>query len=91
MVQRYTKKPVTIEAIKYTGTPESKREIIDWTRGSETAAFVDKSQDTPEELFINTLEGTHKATVGDFVIRGIKGEHYFCKPDIFEATYALAE
>ena len=43
--------------------------------------------DGPEPIFIETLEGTHRADPGDWIITGIKGEQYPCKPDIFEATY----
>jgi uncharacterized protein (UPF0303 family) len=46
---------------------------------------------TDHELFITTLEGTMRADPGDWIITGVKGEQYPCKPDIFEATYELAE
>lgn len=46
-----------------------------------------KAYQTDEELEIETLEGTMRADVGDFIIKGIKGEPYPCKPDIFYATY----
>lgn len=39
------------------------------------------------ELYIKTLEGTHHASIGDYIVRGVKGEFYPCKPDIFELTY----
>lgn len=42
-------------------------------------------------LIIKTLEGEHVATIGDYIIRGVKGEFYPCKPDIFEATYEPVE
>lgn len=93
----YRKKPVAIEAKKATGTPDSNREIIDWTRGSSTPAFMDTevrncSSDQPDGfdypvLKINTLEGAMTVAPGDFVIKGVKGEFYPCKPDIFCATY----
>lgn len=44
-----------------------------------------------EECFIETLEGTHHASVGDYIITGVKGERYPCKPDIFEETYEAVE
>lgn len=98
---KYKKKPVEIEAIQYHGTPESNREIIDWCRGSKTPAFMDTeirncSTEHPEGfdypvLKISTLEGDHKVTPGDWIIRGVAGEHYPCKPDIFAATYEPAE
>ena len=86
-VLRFTKKPVTIEAIQWTG--KNLREVI---------AFTDGPSDTPMEacadmvardgLKIYTLEGKMLANVGDWIIRGVKGEYYPCKPDIFEATYS---
>jgi len=42
-------------------------------------------------MLIHTLEGTHQANPGDYIIRGVKGELYPCKPDIFELTYEAAE
>lgn len=84
---KFAKKPVVIEAIQATGTPESNREIIDWTRGSETPAMMDHHPERGACLSINTLEGAHWVSPGDWIIRGVKGEHYPCKPDIFEATY----
>lgn len=88
---KYRKKPVVIDAIQATGTPESNREIIDWTRGSSTPASMDRNADGQLQLSITTLEGAHWVTPGDYVIRGVKGEHYPCKPDVFEATYEVAE
>lgn len=41
------------------------------------------------ELYVKTLEGVHHASVGDYIIKGVKGEMYPCKPDIFEATYEM--
>lgn len=94
---QFRKKPVVIEAKQASGTPESNREIIDWTRGSATPAFMDTevrncSADHPDGfdypvLKINTLEGTMTVAHGDWVIKGVKGEFYPCKRDIFEATY----
>lgn len=75
---KYRKKPVVIEAIKYDG--DNKVEIQE---------FIDKYLDMTEEmqLKIDTLEGVMLANVGDYIIRGVKGEYYPCKPDIFEKTY----
>ena len=88
---KYRKKPVVIEAIQAKGTPESNREIIDWTRDSATPAHMGDMDGDHQTLYITTLEGDHRVTVGDFIIRGVKGEHYPCKPDIFEATYERVE
>lgn len=86
----FRKKPVVIEAIQATGTPESNREIIDWTRGSATPASMDQNAEGLPQLSIATLEGSHWVTPGDYIIRGVKGEHYPCKEDIFAATYEPA-
>lgn len=84
---KYHKKPVVIEAIQATGTPESNREIIDWTRGSATPASMDEHPERGKTLSIATLEGAHWVSPGDWIIKGVKGEFYPCKPDIFAATY----
>ena len=84
----YRKKPVEIEARQYNGTPEANREIIDWTRGTKTPAYMEKI-DGVESLCISTLEGDYKVSKFDYVIKGIKGEFYPCKPNIFEATYEM--
>ncbi len=83
----FRKKPVTIAAIQWTGTnyDEVKRFAGD-------DVYLENG-----ELIIKTLEDgvggrvKHAATVGDFVIRGVKSEYYFCKPDIFEQTYEVVE
>ena len=77
--QRFTKKPVTIEAIQWTG--KNLREVIAFTNGHHAVMACDG-------LKIYTLEGEMLANVGDWIIRGVKGEYYPCKPDIFEATYS---
>ena len=73
---KYRKKPVVIEAIQWNG--ENTMEILKWV--GNKAYFHDS-------IYIKTLEGDHKATIGDYIIKGIKGEFYPCKPDIFEMTY----
>jgi hypothetical protein len=89
---RYRKKPVVIEAFKWTGGPDQTEDpewIIDAIRNG-TVWFVESGSPTCC-MMISTLEGDHKANQGDYIIRGIKGELYPCKPDIFEATYDLVE
>lgn len=81
-VMKYRKKPVVIEALQYTGYNDD--EIIKFTKGMAQKG-VGKS------LIIPTLEGDHIASVGDYIIKGIKGEFYPCKPDIFEKTYEKVE
>ena len=81
---KYRKKPVIIEAIQYTG--DNYKEICDFV-GKELM----KSMINPSEILIETLEGYHIASVNDFIIKGVKGEHYPCKPDIFGKTYEKIE
>lgn len=84
---KYRKKPVTIEAMQW--TVDNKDELIKFTNGDFYQKEVDKGTSFAT---VNTLEGEHIATENDFIIKGIKGEHYPCKPDIFEITYeALSE
>lgn len=84
---RWRKKPVTIDARQATGTPDSNREIIEWTRGSSTPAHMGDTEGDHQTLYISTLESEHRVTPGDWIIRGVAGEHYPCKPEIFAATY----
>lgn len=77
---KYVKKPVEVEAIQWNG--ENTTEILAFCHD----CFSYKKNDFAV-LVINTLEGTMKASIGDYVIRGIKGEFYACKPDIFLLTY----
>jgi len=90
---KYRKKPVVIEAIQWTGNTTEIKEFC----GNNCSYNVDDStwkvgKGIPhEELVIHTLEGDMKARRNDYIIKGINGEFYPCKPDIFEKTYELAE
>jgi hypothetical protein len=79
---KYRKKPVVIDAVQWTG--DNWPEIAAFHRGD--AFNVTRTPDG-NELNIATLEGVMVARPGDWVIRGVKGELYPCKPDIFEQTY----
>ena len=85
---KFTKKPVVIEAFKWTADEiqtEDPLWIIEAIRKG-TVRFDNVG--TPEvTLLIDTLEGTHRANRGDFIIKGVKDELYPCKSDIFELTY----
>lgn len=77
MIKLYVKKPVIITAVQYTGN--NVNEIVE---------FIGKRNiDYGDHLRIKTLEGEMIANIGDFIIRGVKGEFYPCKPDIFNETY----
>jgi len=83
----FRKKPVVIEAVQWTG--ENKSAIDAFVLGlAEEAEKQQQLSMTPDlEIVIHTLEGDHRASVGDWIIRGVKGEFYPCKPDIFKSTY----
>jgi len=88
MIKQYRKKPVVIDAIQYTGN--NGNELYDWSRGKVVQSPVlEFTQDNPtgEYVQINTLEGWMIGNVNDYIIRGVKGEYYPCKPDIFNLTY----
>lgn len=100
IVHTFLKKPVEIQAVQWNGGPAAATPIIDWIlSGGSTATWTEAHEAfesdlgsypaEPECIRIDTLEGTMRATAGDYVIRGVKGEFYPCKPDIFEATYEL--
>lgn len=87
---KYRKIPVTIEARRLMWGAESQKELMEWVR--ESSNGLCSVSMCPDGLLINTLEGTMLAAFGDYVIRGVNGEFYPCKPDIFEKTYVhLAE
>lgn len=87
----FRKKPVVIEAIQWTGA--NQLEITKWSNGhvQPHIPIEDNKPIRTHYLSINTLEGTMLADPGDWIIRGIKGEFYPCKPDIFEQTYESAD
>jgi hypothetical protein len=84
-VKTYKKKPVIIEAMQF--TRDSWEELIEFTNGKATSFNKSLILEDAYICNIQTLEGLMTATEGDFIIRGVKGEFYPCKPDIFEQTY----
>jgi hypothetical protein len=87
-VARFRKRPVVIEAMRY--TLESRDAVIAWSGATGTAIDDDGAEYDLQNIRIPTLEGTMQADLGDWIIRGVAGEFYPCKPDIFEATYEPA-
>ena len=85
-MQKFVKKPVVIEAIQYDGINIT--EVEDFV-GAKLPSVWLSVEDT--QLVIPTLEGDMKVSKGDYVIKGIKGEFYPCKPDIFKSTYNVVE
>jgi len=83
MTQKFRKKPVVIEAVQYDGA--NSVEIEKFSEGS-----IVKSGGKSDEMHVTTLEGLVYAVTGDWIIKGVNGEFYPCKPDIFEKTYEPA-
>ena len=84
----YRKKPVVVEARQFHGTASgTDAELAAWA-GAE---YRHQGDGRPGALLISTLEGVMEAQAGDYVIRGVAGEFYPCRQDIFEATYERAE
>ena len=101
---RYRKKPVVIEAFQWDGSAAGATPIIQWVlaaggtarygHANTGIAARPEGAPLPEPVYairIDTLEGTMSALEGDWIIRGVQGEFYPCKPDIFEATYEPAD
>ncbi len=94
-MSKFRKKPVVVEAMQFKGDVQA---VIDWV---DTFFYGDPDQgpniqedhngDGDTLCVIETLEGDMSALPGDWIIRGVKGEFYPCKPDIFEATYEAVE
>jgi|TARA_R110000787_G_scaffold16255_1_gene49544 hypothetical protein len=88
---KYRKKPVVIEAIQWEGNVS--QELSNWVQayrkehGSKYLPESDWIRLDGQNLIILTLDREHTTQVGDWIIRGIQGELYPCKPDIFDATY----
>lgn len=87
----YRKKPVVIEARQIGEGPTSDIDIKDWCGGELTLKTSNDRTGLVPTISITTLEGVMWASVGDWVIKGVNGEFYPCKPDIFDATYEPAE
>lgn len=81
---KYRKKPVVIEAVKWTGN--NVRDLADFMGESQINYEIET-----RKMFIRTLEGIMEASVGDYIIKGVQGEFYPCKPDIFAETYEKTE
>lgn len=89
---KFRKKPVVIEAVQWLGNNQD--ELLNFV-GSDDKIYWSTEQisncDCSSVLIIKTLEGNMTALIGDWIIRGIQGELYPCKPDIFEKTYEKVE
>lgn len=84
-IPKFRKKPMVIKAFQVPQKPSDCSQLMDW--------LVAECEDwcaLENAILITTLEGEMRAEVGDWIIQGVKGEFYPCKPDIFEATYERA-
>lgn len=99
---RFVKRPVEISAVQWDGTVEGATAIIDWVLASggtaryheagERVAGPGRGMTTlPQYIAIETLEGTMRASAGDWIIRGVSNEFYPCKPEVFTKTYEPVE
>lgn len=86
---QYRKKPVVIDAFRWTGGPDQEEDPIWAIEAIKSGRMYYQGGDEPY-MTIKTLKGTMRANVGDWIIRGVVGEIYPCKPDIFAATYEPA-
>lgn len=85
MVKQYRKKPVCIEAVQFTRSNWD--EVVSFTNNTAHTFMIERRINGIATCIIPTLEGQHIATENDFIIKGVHGEFYPCKPDIFEKTY----
>jgi len=85
-MDKYRKLPVVIEAMQYEDTFTCAMEIKEWTGSLTNPIFVFSCT-----CQIETLEGTMNVSEGDYIIKGVSGEFYPCKSDIFKKTYELVE
>ena len=95
MLNKYRKKPVVIDAIQL--TDRNVRQVYEWVHDCvaiKTDIDLHKWDDYVQLVIakgmkIPTLEGKMVASINDYIIKGVQGEFYPCKPDIFEATYEV--
>jgi hypothetical protein len=87
---KFRKKPVVIEAVQFGGSSTQAGAIKKWMEGGEYSDPPIRTRDF-RSLDIQTMEGVMIASPGDWIIKGVAGEFYPCKPDIFAQTYEPAE
>ena len=92
IMAKFRKRPVIIEAVQWLGDNTDEillfleSDLSEFAKGSGRHYRIDKSR-VAGGLIIKTLEGEHLASPGDWIIKGVEGEYYPCKPDIFKSTY----
>lgn len=85
MIKKYVKKPIPIEAVQWTGM--NRAEIMNFCHDARLVYHEDENEPVIAELYIHTLEGDMHANHGDYIVRGLYGEFYPVKGEIFEKTY----
>ena len=85
---RYRTKPCEIEALLFENSDESVSALIEFTEGNFRPYGTSEHY---KDALVKTLEGDMRAEIGDYIIRGLRGEYYPCKPDVFHKKYELVE
>ncbi|MFQ3906204.1 hypothetical protein ABLV94_13670 [Staphylococcus sp. Mo2-7] len=88
MINKARKKPVEIEFVEYTNGTNIV-DLYDWSNDQIELVFESDTQQ--KRLYVNTLEGDMLVNKGDYIIKGVNGEVYPCKPDIFHKTYEVTQ
>jgi hypothetical protein len=87
VAKKYKKLPVEIEAIQFDGSISNAAALEEWSDRDVKVNI----QASPPTLLIKTLENPMEGRLGDMIIKGVKGEFYACKPDVFAMTYEEAD
>lgn len=88
---KFRKKPVVIEAVQFLPNNKSTEDIMTLASKGIRQVEIERTADGHYRMFIQTLEGRMEAKIGDWIIQGVSGELYPCRPDIFLKTYEPAE
>lgn len=92
IVAKFRKKPVEIQAMRWTpNDTASANRVREWLKDYCFGTWGTEGIGGKCAILLQTLEGVMRVSPGDWIIRGVKGEFYPCKPDIFAATYELVE
>jgi hypothetical protein len=86
---KYRKKPIVVEAWQF--TDDNKNQLLHDLQSEQMNIQPSSSEEGNPVILIPTLEGEMTASIGDYIIKGIRGEFYPCKPDIFEKSYEAVE
>lgn len=87
---KYRKRPVVVEAMQFVGDSDSYNKIREFAKG-KIDLWEGRPINPKSLIMVRTLEGNMIASCGDYIIKGVNGEFYPCKPNIFEKTYEIVE